>query len=55
MRLPLVGFVCLSEFYRQRRCRAYWVSVNPLRRYSNRATEVTSPNSTLRYPHRRLS
>lgn len=26
---PLVGFVCLSEFCQQRRCRAYWVSVKP--------------------------
>jgi hypothetical protein len=26
---PLVGFVCLSEFYQQRRCRTDWVSVKP--------------------------
>jgi hypothetical protein len=45
--------VCLPlRVLQQRRCRAYWVSVIPLRRCLNPHTEACSPNSTLRFLRR---
>ena len=50
---PLIGFVCLSEFYQRQRCHARWFSANPLCRCSIICTEALT-NSTLGLPHRRL-
>jgi hypothetical protein len=46
---PPIGFARLSECCRQRRCHAYWVSVNPLRCCPDARERA---GSTLRSPHR---